>query len=77
MDTSIYIELVLQLLPHMVNEWVDAPSSHKKIKGISSQFCILSRRYHFKLLNMICLQLAGAYISKEMTNLHECIPYTL
>jgi hypothetical protein len=32
---------------------------------------------HFKPLNVICLQFAEAYISKEMTNLHECISYTL
>jgi hypothetical protein len=48
MDTSIYNELSLQLLPHMVNVWVDAPSSQKTMEGISSQVCILSRRYSFK-----------------------------
>jgi hypothetical protein len=31
---------------------------------------------HFKSLNVIYMQLVGAYISKEMTNLLECIPYT-
>jgi len=31
----------------------------------------------FKPLNVINIQLVGAYISKEMTDLHECIPYPL
>jgi hypothetical protein len=30
---------------------------------------------YFKPLNVINIQLAGAYISKEMTDLHECIIY--
>jgi hypothetical protein len=47
MDTTIYTELVLQLLPHMVNVWVDAPSSQKN-KGNITQVCILSQRYSFQ-----------------------------
>jgi len=43
MDTSIYTELVLQLLPHTVYVWVEAPSSQKMMEGISSQVCILSQ----------------------------------
>jgi hypothetical protein len=31
----------------------------------------------FKPLNVLCLQLAGAYISKEMIDLRECITYPL
>ena len=42
MDTSIYTGLGLQLLPHMVNVWVNTPSSQKTMEGISSQVCILS-----------------------------------
>ena len=42
MDTSIYIGLGLQLLPQMVNVWVDASSSQNTMEGISSQVCILS-----------------------------------
>ena len=72
MDTSIYIGPVLQLLPHTVNVRVDAPLSQKMMEGISSQVCILSRRYSFQ-----AFQLAGAYISKEMTDLRECISYPL
>jgi len=48
MDTSIYTGLVLQLLPQTVNVRVDAPLSQKMMKGISSQVCILSRRYSFE-----------------------------
>jgi hypothetical protein len=32
---------------------------------------------HFKPLNVMCVQLAGAYISKEMIDLRECISYPL
>jgi hypothetical protein len=76
MDTTIYTELVLQHLPHMVNVWVDAPSSKKKRREYHLKFVYCLNDIHFKLLNMICLQLAGAYIFKEITNLHKCIPYT-
>ena len=48
MDTSIYSGLVLQLLPHTVDAWVDASSSQKIMEGMSSQVCILSRRYSFQ-----------------------------
>ena len=48
MDTSIYIGPHLQLLPQIVNVWVDALSSQKMMEGISSQVCILSRRYSFQ-----------------------------
>jgi hypothetical protein len=30
---------------------------------------------YFNSLNVMCLQLAGASISKEMTDLRECILY--
>jgi hypothetical protein len=48
MDISIYIELDHQLLPQTVNVWVDALSIQKMMEGISSQVCILSRRYSFQ-----------------------------
>jgi len=48
MDTSIYTRLSLQLLPQMVNVEVDAPLSQKTMEEISSQVCILSRRYSFQ-----------------------------
>ena len=32
---------------------------------------------HFKPLNVRCLQLAGVYISKEITDLCECMSYPL
>jgi hypothetical protein len=48
MDTCIYIGPDLQLLPQMVNVWVDALSSQKKMKGISSQVCMLYGRYLFQ-----------------------------
>jgi hypothetical protein len=43
------------------------------IEGISFQVCKLSGRYFFKLLNVLCLQHVGAYIFKEVIDLHECI----
>ena len=43
MDTSIYIEPVLKLLPETVNVWGDAPLSQKMMNGISSQVCVVSR----------------------------------
>jgi len=48
MDTSIYTGPVLQLLPQTVNVRVNAPLSQKMMEGISSQVCILSRRYSFQ-----------------------------
>jgi hypothetical protein len=48
MDTSIYTELGLQLLLHMVNVCVDASSNQKIMEGISSQVCILSEWYLFQ-----------------------------
>jgi hypothetical protein len=75
MDTSIYIGPVLQLFPLTVNVWGDAPLRQKMMEEISSQVCIVSRRYLFKPLNVINIQLTRVYISKEMTDLRECIPY--
>jgi len=43
MNTSICIRQSLQLLPQIVNVWVDAPLSQ-----ISSQVCKLSGWYSFK-----------------------------
>jgi len=48
MDTSIYTGLGLQLLPHTVNVWADAPSSQNMMERISSQVCILSGQYSFQ-----------------------------
>ena len=75
MDTSIYTGPVLQLLPRTVNVWGDAPLSQKMMEGISSQVCIVSRRYLFQASQYDNIQLVGAYISKEMTDLCECIPF--
>jgi hypothetical protein len=48
MDTSIYIGLGLQILPQIVDVWVDALLSRRTIKIISFQVCRLSRRYSFQ-----------------------------
>ena len=69
MDTSICTGPVLQLLPQTVNVRVDAPLSQKMMEGLSSQVCILSRRYSFQAFNVINVEFARAYISKEMTDL--------
>ena len=34
-------------------------------------------KIRLKPLNVLNIQLAGAYISKEMIDLRECIPYSL
>jgi hypothetical protein len=47
MNTSIYIVPGIQLLPQIVNIWVNALSSRKMLEGISSQVCIFSGRYSF------------------------------
>jgi hypothetical protein len=47
MDSSIYVGLGLQVLPQMVNVWINALSSWKIMKEISSQVCILSGQYSF------------------------------
>jgi hypothetical protein len=31
----------------------------------------------FKPLNVLCIQLVGTYISKQMNILHECISYLI
>jgi len=36
-----------------------------------------SNDIRFKPFNVINIQLAGAYISEEMTDLSDCIPYSL
>ena len=77
MDTSIYTGPVLQLLPHMVNVRVDAPLSQKMMREYHLKFAYCLDDIHFKPLNVIDIQLVGAYISKEMTDLRECILYPL
>jgi len=77
MDTSIYIGLGLQFLSQTINVWVNAPSNKKTMEEISSQVCNCLDDIRFKPLYVLCLQLVGAYISKEMINLCECISYPL
>jgi hypothetical protein len=77
MDTSIYTGPVLQLLPHMVNVRVDAPLSQKMMREYHLKFAYCLDDIRFKPFNVINIQLAGAYISKEMTGLCECISYPL
>jgi hypothetical protein len=48
MNTFIYIRQGLQRLPQMINISVNAPLSWRKMKGISSQVCKLSRWYSFQ-----------------------------
>jgi len=55
-DTSIYTGPILQLVPHTVNVWVDAPSSQKIMEGISSQVSSLSMWSTFNLLEHISLK---------------------
>ena len=50
----------------------------KNDRGISSQVCILSRRYSFQAFQ--CDQHStcwSSHDSEEMTDLRECIPYPL
>jgi len=68
MDTSIYSRLGFQFLPHTVNAWVDAPSSQKKMERIYLKFAYYLDEIHFNLLNVLCLQLVGAYIFTRFIN---------
>jgi len=77
MDTSIYTGPVLQLWPQTVHVWVDAPLSQKMMGGYHLKFAYCLDDICFKPLNVINIQLVGAYIFKEMTDLHESIPYPL
>jgi len=77
MDTSIYTGPVLQFLPQTVNVRVDAPLSQKMIEEYHLKFAYCLGDIRFKPFNVINIQLAGAYISEEMTDLRECIPYPL
>jgi hypothetical protein len=49
MDTSIYTEKAHRLLPQMVNVWVDAQLSRRRMKGVSSQVYRLFRQYSFQI----------------------------
>jgi len=49
MNTSIYTRQELQLLPQMVNVWVYALLSRRKIEIISSQVWRLCGRYLFQV----------------------------
>jgi len=55
MDTSIYSGLSLQLLPHMVNVWVDAPSSQERWRKYHLKFVYCPDDIHFNLINVLCL----------------------
>ena len=68
MDTSICTGPVLQLLPQTVNVRVDAPLSQKR-REYHLKFAYCLDDILFKPFNVINIQLAGAYISEEMTDL--------
>ena len=69
MDTSICTGPVLQLLPQTVNVRVDALLSQKRWREYHLKFAYCLDDILFKPFNVINIQLAGAYISEEMTDL--------
>ena len=58
------------ILPQAVNVRVDAPLSQKMIEEYHLKFAYCLGDIRFKPFNVINIQLAGAYISEEMTDIH-------